>query len=268
VDKFSRGLRLARTSFRVVAADPVILLVLLAGVIGAVGLSGGLFFAIFGRLPNDGDFTWPRELIALPVLWLGSTVSNYCAVVVAVMADRRLSGETPRLADAIKVANRRLGRIVAWTLVSITVGVILQVIMERLKIAGWLASRLFGLAWALATMFVVPILALEDVGVRDAVKSSASIFRGKWGESVVARGGIGVLSTAAAVVISVIAVAVMTINITAGLVVGAVLFAVLLLVSSALDAVVNVALYRYAAHATIVDGFRPADLYSAFGPKK
>ena len=61
MDKFSRGLRLARTSFRVVAADPVILLVLLAGVIGAVGLSGGLFFAIFGRLPNDGDFTWPRD---------------------------------------------------------------------------------------------------------------------------------------------------------------------------------------------------------------
>ena len=66
--RFGRGLRLASTSLRVVEADPVILLVLLAGLVGMVGLSGGLYLALFHRLPTEHDLTFPHDVIAMPVL--------------------------------------------------------------------------------------------------------------------------------------------------------------------------------------------------------
>lgn len=266
--RFGRGLRLVRISLRVVIADPIILLVLGAGLMGTVALSVGGFVAVFHHLPTRRDLTFPRELVALPVLWFGTIVSSYCAVIVAVIADRRLRGQTPRVSEAIAVADARFGRILTWTLLSIAVGLVLQVIAERLKLGGWLASRLLGFAWGLATTFVVPVLALEDVGVRDSVRRSATIFRARWGESVVAEGTVGVVFLVALIPAAAATVAVATVSTAAAIVVGTVLIGTLMLLSSALDAVVDVALYRYAVYGTAIGGFTSADLDGAFRPKR
>jgi hypothetical protein len=252
---------------QVVEADPVILLVLFAGLVGMIGLSGGLYLALFHRLPTEHDLTFPHDLIATPVLWFGSIASSYCAVIVAVMADRRLSGGTPRLADGIAAANARFERILAWTLLSIGVGMVLQVIAERLKF-GWLASRLLGFAWGVATTFVVPVLALEDVGVRESVRRSATIFRARWGESMVADGAVGVVFFVALIPVAAVTLAVAMVSVPAAVVVGILLFGLLVLVSGALDAVVDVALYRYAVDGTAVGGFTIADLDDSFRSKR
>src|SRR4051794_19321916 len=172
MSRITRGFRLAGVSWKVVVADPVMLVVLLVGLVGMISVSGGLFFALFQRLPDGGDLRFPNYLVALPVLGVGTVVSTYCNVVVTVMADRRLRGEDPTVEHGMSVASARLGRIVCWTAVSITVGLLLQVIAERVRLAGPIASRLFGLAWGLATTFVVPVLALEDVGVKEAIGRS------------------------------------------------------------------------------------------------
>ena len=265
--RFGRGLRLARTSLRVVEADPVIVLVLFAGLVGTVGLSGGLYLALFRRLPTEHDLTFPHDLVAMPVLWFGSIVSSYCAVIVAVMADHRLCGGTPRVADGIAAANARLARILIWTLLSIGVGMALQVIAERLKF-GWLASRLLGFTWGVATTFVVPVLALEDVSVRESVRRSATIFRARWGESVVADGAIGVVFFVALIPVVALIVAVAMVSVPAAVAVGILLVGLLVLVSSALDAVVDVALYRYAVDGTAVGGYTIADLEESFRSKR
>src|SRR5947208_11518027 len=157
-----------------------------------VCVSGGLFLLLFQRFPAAADFAFPNYLLALPVLWLGSVVSTYCNLVVTVMADRRLRGIDPSVTEGMSVATSRLGRIVSWTLLSIAVGLVLQLIAERFRLAGEITSRLLGVAWGLATTFVIPVLALEDVGVRDAIRRSASTFKAKWGESVVAQGTVSI----------------------------------------------------------------------------
>jgi hypothetical protein len=252
---------------RVVETDPVILLVLLAGLVGMVVVSGGLYLGVFHRLPTGHDLTFPHDLVALPVLWFGSIATSYCAVVVAVMADRRLRGETPRVADGIAVANARFNRILTWTLLSIAVGLVLQLIAEKLKL-GWLASRLLGLAWGVATTFVVPVLALEDVNVRGSIRRSATIFRARWGETVVAEGTVGVAFFVGLVLVAAVTVAVAMASLVAAAVVGILLFGALLLLMSALDAVVDVALYRYAVDGTTVGGFTAGDLDGSFRPKR
>jgi Family of unknown function (DUF6159) len=266
--RVQRGFKLAGVSWRVVVADPVILAVLFVGLVGMVAVSGGLFFGLFGRWPVAEDFQFPNYLVALPVLWVGSVVSTYCNVVVTVMADRRLRGEAPTVADGMSVATSRVGRIVSWTVVSIGIGLLLRVIAERLKLAGVIASRLFGLAWGLATTFVIPVLALEDVGVSEAVRRSASTFKAKWGESVVAQGTVGLAVMLVMLPVAVVAGVLLTVSVPIGVAVAVLGFGTLILVSGALDAVVDVALYRYAVDGEVLGAFSAADLDSAFTPKK
>jgi hypothetical protein len=54
----------------------------------------------------------------------------------------------------------------------------------------------------------------------------------------------------------------------AAVVVGVLLVGALFLLSNALDAVVDVALYRYAVDGTTVGGFLAADLDASFRPKR
>ena len=65
-------MRLAGTSWQLVAAEPAMLGLALIGLIGFVALSGGMFFGLFGRLPKAHDFVFPNDLIVLPIIWFGS----------------------------------------------------------------------------------------------------------------------------------------------------------------------------------------------------
>jgi hypothetical protein len=259
---------LAGVSWRVIVAEPVILLVLAVGLIGGIALSGGLFFLLFRRWPEGDDFQFPNYLVALPILWFGSLVSSYCNVVVSVMADRRLRGEDPTVADAMSVATSKLPRIVSWTLFSIAVGLLLQVIAERFKLAGAITSRLLGLAWGLATTFVVPVLALEDASVRDSITRSASIFKAKWGESVVAQGAIGLAVLLATIPGFIVVGLMFAISVPVGIATAVVVIGAMVLISGALDTVVDVALYRYAADGAVLGAFTAEDLDGAYAPKR
>jgi hypothetical protein len=267
VGRVKRGLRLAGVSWKVVVADPVMLLVLFVGFVGMVGLSAGLFLLLFRRLPEVDDFRFPNYLVVLPVLWVGSVVTNYCNVVVTVMADRRLRGEEPTVDGGMSVATARVGRIVSWTLVTIAVGLLLQVIAERVKLAGPITSRLLGMGWGLATTFVIPVLALEDLTVKGAISRSASIFKAKWGESVVAQGAIGFALMLVMLPAMALTAMVALVSVPLAVVVGVLLIGSLILVSGALNAVVDTALYRYSVDGAVLGAFTAEDLEASFRPK-
>jgi hypothetical protein len=232
-----------------------------------ISVSGGLFLVVFQRFPEAADFQFPNYLVALPVLWCGTIVSTYCNIVVTVMADGRLRGEDPTVPEGMSVATAKLGRIVSWTLLSIAVGLLLRVIAERLKLGGLIASRLLGLAWGLGTTFVIPVLALEDVTVRDAIRRSASTFKAKWGESVVAQGTVGLAVMLVALPLAVVVGILISVSLPVGIAAAIVAFGGLVLISGALDAVVDVALYRYAVDGEVLGAFAAADLNDAYRPK-
>jgi hypothetical protein len=156
---------------------------------------------------------------------------------------------------------------VSWTMVSIAVGLLLQVIAQRFRLAGALASRLLGMAWNLATMFVVPVIALEDLPVRDSMRRSASIFKSKWGESVVAQGTIGLAVMFCAFPAMFLVLLFAMVSVPLAVATAVVLFGGLVLISGALDAVVDVALYRYAMDGTVLGAFTAEDLDDVFHPK-
>ncbi|HEX2383823.1 MAG TPA: DUF6159 family protein [Acidimicrobiales bacterium] len=267
MSRVRRGFKLAGVSWRVIVAEPAILVVLAVGLVGMVVVSGGLFLLLFRRFPTADDFEFPKYLVALPVLWLGTVVTTYCNVVVSVMADRRLRGEDPTVADGMTVATAKLNRIVSWTMITIAIGLLLQVIAERFRLAGVLVARLLGLGWNLATMFVIPVIALEDRSVRDSISRSASIFKSKWGESVVAQGTVGLAVMFAAIPAIFVVILCAAISAPLGIAAAVVVFGGLMLISGALDAVVDVALYRYAMDGTVLGAFTAEDLDDIFRPK-
>jgi hypothetical protein len=74
-------------------------------------------------------------------------------------ATSRLKGGTPTLSDGLNLAWERKAVILQWAVLAATVGTVLKVIEGRAQLIGRLVARFVGLAWTLASFFVVPILA-------------------------------------------------------------------------------------------------------------
>ena len=55
---------------------------------------------------------------------------------------------------------------------------------ENLGSVGKIITGLIGIAWSIATFFVVPVIAYENMGPIDAFKRSVQIMKDKWGEKL------------------------------------------------------------------------------------
>ena len=109
-------------------------------------------------------------------------LANYFVIVffnVALVsaASSRLAGGQATINDGLEVAWQRKGKIFQWALLSATVGILLRMIEERASWLGRLVGGLMGMAWTLASYFVVPVLAAENVGPAEALQRSADLFR-------------------------------------------------------------------------------------------
>ena len=135
-------------------------------------------------MPSVGYDQLQGKLLFALILQVGVIPMTFANFMIAAIADRHFRGEMMTVGEALHLAVRRAPTLLAWSAMSAIVGLVLQTLLERFKLGGVIASRLLGLAWALATMFVIPILVMEEVSVRDAVGKSAKTFKQQWGPSV------------------------------------------------------------------------------------
>jgi hypothetical protein len=195
----------------------------------------------------------------------------------------RLQGGDPSVKDGMDFAFGNVGRIFLWALFSATVGTMLRAIEEHVNWLGQIVVSLIGLAWSLATMFVVPVLVHERVGPFDALKRSADVFRRTWGETVVANFGIGLgftLLALAPVLLLVAAGAACGFLASSGQVVaGAICFGTTLLVcvvywialsivQAALQGIFLTACYQYATTGEVPSAFSRSFIVDAWQPRK
>ena len=99
-------------------------------------------------------------------------------------ARRILEGHETTVREGINYATTRVGSILSWAILAATVGMILKAIQENSGTFGQIISGIIGMVWGIATFFVVPIIAYEDVNPIEAVKRSGQIMKDKWGESI------------------------------------------------------------------------------------
>src|SRR5260370_27216979 len=102
----------------------------------------------------------------------------------------RFRGIPTSVDDGLWAATRCLPQILAWSFVSVTVGLLLKAIENSNERAGQFISAIAGTAWSIVTYLGVPVLIVGQVGPFDAIARSARILKDTWGEALGGRIGI------------------------------------------------------------------------------
>jgi len=280
MNRIKRGWRLAKDSWAVLRADrsltifPVLSFVAAATAFALI-MAPGIVVAAGAE----------QEWVALPFFLVASYLATFATIYFNVAltgaAVKSMDGKDTNLQDGLAIARERRGLIAKWALVQWAVGLLIRVLQNAGDRGGVgqlvtaLISGLVGAAWAIASFFVVPILALEGVGPKEALKRSIAVIRERWGEGIVghatiggavflvgvlpalAVGGLGYLSFASVPALGGALIAIAVVALIAFGVIG-----------SALNAIFRVTLYRYATEGRGSEAFADDDLAAAFRPKK
>ena len=310
-ERINSGLAMVRTSATVLNRHPrlmilpVISAVALAGavmtILLAVAAYNGLFQHLGKPLPPF-SFDWNAHSLpkingatpSIPVLiglgllgWVLTSISLYFNAALTFCVLRCFAGQPPSIRDGLTASFARLPQIVGWAFVATLIGGLLRDFWDRADsddlgvVNGLLVGLLiglFGLTWAVATYFVLPVLVVEGTGPVATIKQSAAVLRKTWGETVVGNGGFGLLhgliSLPAVLLLvgGVLAVA-REISVGALALVGlaAVYLTIVAVVFGTLGVIFRTGLYVYATtgHAPfdaglMQDAFRPTDAKSPF----
>jgi Family of unknown function (DUF6159) len=185
----------------------------------------------------------------------------------------RLRGSDPTIGDGLRAAAKCLPAILGWSLLSAVVGMVIQSIEERVGIIGRFIVGFIGIAWAIASYFVIPVIVTENVGPIQALKRSASIIKKTWGETLTTQVGLSVLVFAAGLVTVALMVgggAVMPTSPVLGgslMALGFVWIFAAVVIGATLHAILTAALYLYAADGKVPQNFDNELLQNAFTRK-
>ncbi|MFO0625031.1 MAG: DUF6159 family protein [Polyangiales bacterium] len=282
---WDRTWALTRMTFDVIKKDNEMLLFpLLAAVCSVLFSLAMLFPTVITHLLNDGgSFVWgPLQLAATFATYFGlafiTTFFNTCVVYTTRV---RLSGGDATFGQSVSFAFSRLGRIIAWSLLAASVGLLLSMLENAARNAKGVGSILLSIlrsllatAWNVVTLFVVPAMVYQDLGPIDAIKSSMETLRNTWGESLARHYGMGLASFVCSLP-GVLVLALAVVGMGGGLPVGAGVALMALaglyllgvaLVFNVANAVFNTALYHYATARQVPAGFSPEVLQGAFSP--
>ena len=153
-------------------------------------------------------------------------------------------GEEVTVQKGIDFSMSRIGSIFAWAVFAGIVGGILKIIQENVGSLGKIITGLVGIVWSIATFFVVPVIAYENLGPLAALKKSAMLMKGKWGESIGAGFSFGLIQLGGIAIIALIAFAVSAINIIAGIAIGVLLLLLFSVIMSTVKTIFISAIYH------------------------
>ena len=270
MDRIRRGFRLVGASWSVVKSDRELLLLPVASFacMIAVGVVlGGAAWAI--GLPGAGQSLSPVQYLILAAFYFCTTfIAVFFNAAIVGAATIRLQGGDPTLSDGLRLAWSHVGKILAWSAVTATVGMILRSLEERAGLIGRIVIGIIGVAWSAITFFVVPVLLYEPLGTIDSVKRSASLFKQRWGEQFTGNASIGIVLFLASIPVIAVSALLYAVVPVLGIAVGVVGIVLLATVGTTMTGVFNAALYRYATTGEATGPFSQDDLSGAFRPRR
>jgi len=254
--KISRGWQLTKLSFGVIRKDKEILLFPVISGLMLIAIAASFFIPWF--LATDFSGGTSSISISFYIFWaifyfISFTISTFFTVAMMGCAMMRLEGGDPTFSYGMRFAADRIKYIVEWALVAATVGLILRAIEQRSGLIGKIIIGIIGIAWTIATYFVLPVLAFEKLTPFKAMKRSASVLKASWGEALFSNLGIGLIFFLLALVGVVVMFLGIYLIVATSVLVGIVLCVIavlywifLAILSSAVSAVLMTALYRFA----------------------
>ena len=257
MSRISNTIDIAKSSWRVLKADKELMLLPIMSTIATVITI--VLFAIPIFLSNTDFDNWEpttANYVQFFIMYLAlAYVTIFFNAALVSAAHERLNGGDPTLGSALRGAASRAGKILPWALVSATVSFILRAIEERAGAVGRIVIGLVGMAWAVVTFLVLPVIVVEGHSVGAAVRRSVDLFKRTWGENLVAQVGFGLIGFEAAIP----GIALIVLGASNGLllvaILGVLLVAAAAIVMATLNGIFQTALYHYAADGTVPGGY-------------
>ncbi len=206
-DRLSNGWTLAMNSFKVLKENKQLIIFPLLSGISLVLVMGSFILVFLGinGWPEEGVEDSSSNLTYYVYMFFFYLV-NYFVVVffnMALIHCTRLyfRGEEVSVNAGLRFSLSRIGTIFSWSVFAATVGTILRIIQEESGLIGRIITGLIGIVWSIATFFVVPIIAYENLGPIAAFKRSAQMMKQKWGESLGANFSFGLIQLIAMIIL-------------------------------------------------------------------
>lgn len=283
-----KGLNITRESWSALRSDSQLLVFPVFSGLAAAAILVTILSANF-LIPSLGQWSvsilrafnshepqaWTTRVTALLLLFAIYFVEWFVVIffntALVSCALRRLAGGQPTVADGLRSAVQRLPQILAWALFTSAVGTLLSALEQQLGWLGKIAVRLIGVTWAVATYFVVPILAVEGTGPITAVRRSVSLLKRTWGEGLVGNFTIQVFSSGLGIAILLLTtggllLAVFTESLLIAIATGTILIVgmtAVAIITSAMRQIFLAALYHYATTGEVSSTFSEGTLRQA-----
>lgn len=286
IGKFKASHLIARASWNLLKQDKEMMLFpLISSIVSMVVaalLIAGYFVIVSGgdleRLKTllDSSSTEQMSGIAEYIFVFVFYVATYFIVIyfqagVVAIAHARMQGRDLTFGDGMRAASAHAGKLFVWSLISATVGIVLRAIAERSKLLGRIVVSLLGAAWSILTYFMLPILMLEELSLRDSLSKSGASIKRTWGETAIVNIGVGLYIFVLMLIGFAVFLGALVTGSTPVIILAGVLLVIYLLVltfiSSTLSIIFKVVLYKYASEGVLPEGFSEAVLRSAFTSK-
>lgn len=274
--RFANTWRLTKTSWSLLKQDrellwlPVLSMLVILAVVAAAAVVG----FVTGSFDADGgteSLSGSAAVLGLVFAFVATATVVFFEGALVAGAHERMTGGDPTVRSAMSKAASRLPSLLGWAFITMTVGLLLRFLRERMGWLGQMLTFLAEAAWGVATYLVVPAIIIDDYRSFAGVKQSMSLVRRTWGENLISQAGFGLLGFVLALPIVLIAVLIAVLVPGVGTIVGIVLgVAGVLAVSvviGALGQYFKTALYEYATDGVAHGGYDTDQMRASFRTK-
>ena len=193
--KFSKSWALFKMCFSIVKSHKSIMLFPIISsitlVIVMAGFVGGGTIIID---PDSEEVSIMEMLYLLSAYIVSAFIMVYFNVGLASAVKRHFEGKEISISLCLRDTNKHIHVIFAYAAIAGTVGFILKILEQKFEGLANILVRIMGAGWALATFFIAPVLASEDIGPVDAIKKSINTFKKTWGETLILDIGMGLIN--------------------------------------------------------------------------
>lgn len=265
-----------KESWNILQKDKELLMFpIFSGILSLILFASFIVPIVFAEMYSEANSVLGTPLLYLLIFvfyFLASIIVVYFNVALIACAKMRLEGKNPTLKDGFKAASGHWGKIIGWSALNATVGLLIRVIIdqieERSPLLAGIVSGVLGAAWSILTFFVIPVMVFEGKGVFSSIKESGAMIKHTWGERLTAGFSMGMgfmllYGIAAIPLLLGVFVSASTVGLIVGIGITVMLWIIIATVSTALNGVFIAALYHYVRTGK-VEGFSGDEVKHAF----
>lgn len=274
--------QITKLSWKVLQLDRELIFFPIMGTLGAIVvgvIAAGVFAGTgtFDRLGSgETEFNVVDLVVTLVAYFGGLYMVIFFNAALVAAARERLEGGDPNVMSGIRAVRGMWLAILGWTIITGTVGLILQALQSMarenshgvMRIVAIIIVSLLQTAWAYITFFVIPVLVVERVGPISAIRRSGRLLRQSWGEQLTASFSFFLIYLLALLIVAIPVVVLIFLWPVGAIIVGVILGGIALASVAAMEGIFKAALYEWVSEGKGSEWFDQQLLSNAYALKE